>query len=361
MIELIITVVLVVGVSSLCSTTEAMLYSLSWTHIEKLKADGKKSGNILYSMRTNVDRPISAILTLNTVANTAGATIAGALASDVLGVENFIYFSIILTLLILVFGEILPKTFGVIYTNVLAPVLVYFLQAIILLLSPITYFLGLLTRLITPKEVAPTASEDDIKILASISRKSGTINDYEESTIANVLTLDKKRVYDVMTPRTVVFSLPMSLKLTEAYNHEGFWSFSRIPVYASDNEDLVGIVQRREIERAIRNGKSEETLDKLMQPIHFVLESQSLDQVLHNFLDLHQHLFAVLDEYGGLAGVISLEDILEELLGREIVDESDITDDMRELAQKRKEQVLMNNKNLINAKNAVDKNTVKSK
>ena len=98
-----------------------------------------------------------------------------------------------------------------------------------------------------------------------------------------------------------------------------------------------------------------------MQPIHFVLESQSLDQVLHHFLDLHQHLFAVLDEYGGLAGVISLEDILEELLGREIVDESDITDDMRELAQKRREQVLMNNKNLTNNKNAVNKNTVNSK
>lgn len=353
MFGLIITVILVVGISSLCSTTEAMLYSLSWTHIEKLKADGKKSGTLLYDMRTNVDRPISAILTLNTVANTAGATIAGAIASEVLGVENFVYFSVFFTLLILVFGEILPKTFGVTYTNALSPFLVYFLQAIILLLSPVTYFLSLLTRLITPKEVAPTATEDDIKILASISKKSGTINDYEESTIANVLTLDKKRVEDVMTPRTVVFSLPMSLKLTEAYNHESFWSFSRIPVYASDNEDLVGIVQRREIERAVRCGRSEDTLEQLMKPIHFVLESQNLDQVLHNFLDLHEHLFAVLDEYGGLAGVISLEDILEELLGREIIDESDITEDMRELAQKRKEQVLMNNKNLANAKNAV--------
>lgn len=350
MLELVITVILVVGVSSLCSTTEAMLYSLSWTYIEKLKADGKKVGTLLYDMRTNVDRPISAILTLNTVANTAGATIAGALAADVFGVENFIYFSIILTLLILIFGEILPKTIGVIYSNAISPFLAYFLQFIIVVLSPVTYFLSLLTRLVTPKTVAPTATEEDIKILASISRKSGTINDYEESAISNVLTLDKKRVSDVMTPRTVVFSLPMSLKLAEAYNHEGFWSFSRIPVYASDNEDLVGIVQRREIERAIRNGRSEETLEKLMQPIHFVLESQSLDQVLHNFLDLHQHLFAVLDEYGGLAGVISLEDILEELLGREIVDESDITDDMRELAQKRREQVLMNNKNLVTKK-----------
>lgn len=350
MLELVVTVVLVVGVSSLCSTTEAMLYSLSWTQIEKFKEDGRKSGQLLYSMRTNVDKPISAILTLNTVANTAGATIAGALAADVFGVENFIYFSIILTLLILIFGEILPKTIGVIYSNAISPFLAYFLQFIIVVLSPVTYFLSLLTRLVTPKTVAPTATEDDIKILASISRKSGTINDYEESTISNVLALDKKHVSDVMTPRTVVFSLPVTMKLTEAYTHEGFWSFSRIPVYDSDNEDIVGIVHRREIELAVRDGKSEESLDKIMHPIYFVLESQGLDQVLHKFLDLHQHLFAVLDEYGGLAGVISLEDILEELLGREIVDESDITDDMRELAQKRKAQALLNNKNSINKK-----------
>lgn len=350
MLELIITVVLVVGISSLCSTTEAMLYSLSWTQIEKFKADGRKSGKLLYSMRTNVDKPISAILTLNTLANTAGATIAGALAADALGVENFIYFSIIFTMLILIFGEILPKTIGVIYSAAISPFLAYFLQFIIVILAPVTFVLGLLTRLVTPKSVAPTATEDDIKILASISRKSGTINDYEESTISNVLALDKKRVNDVMTPRTVVFSLPMSMTLTEAHNHEGFWSFSRIPVYASDNEDIVGIVQRREIELAVRDGKSEESLEKLMKPIHFVLESQSLDQVLHKFLDLHQHLFAVLDEYGGLAGVISLEDILEELLGREIVDESDITEDMRELAQKRKERALSKNKNLVSSK-----------
>ncbi len=343
MLELIITVILVVGISSLCSTTEAMLYSLSWTQIEKFKAEGRKSGKLLYSMRTNVDKPISAILTLNTLANTA-------LAADALGVENFIYFSIFFTLLILIFGEILPKTIGVIYSGAISPFLAYFLQIIIVILAPVTFVLGLLTRLVTPKSVTPTATEDDIKILASISRKSGTINDYEESTISNVLALDKKRVNEVMTPRTVVFSLPMGMKLTEAYNHEGFWSFSRIPVYASDNEDIVGIVQRREIELAVRDGKSEESLETLMKPIHFVLENQSLDQVLHKFLDLHQHLFAVLDEYGGLAGVISLEDILEELLGREIVDESDITDDMRELAQKRKERALLKNKNLVSNK-----------
>lgn len=344
MIELIIAVALATGISSLCSTTEAMLYSLSWTHIEKLKSKGSRAGELLYEMRTNVDRPISAVLTLNTVANTAGATVAGALAANALGQENLLYFSIFFTILILIFGEILPKTIGVVYSAALSPMLAYFLQFIIVALSPITVCTGLITRLITPKSTAPTATEDDIKILASISRRSGTINDYEETAISNVLTLDKKKVSDVMTPRTVVFSLPMNAKISEVYSHDNFWTFSRIPVYASNNEDVVGIVQRREIALAVRDGKGGQTLESIMQPIHYVLESQALDKVLHRFLDLRQHLFAVLDEYGGLAGVISLEDILEELIGREIVDETDLVADMREVAQKRKEAALANMK-----------------
>lgn len=341
MLELIIAVALATGISSLCSTTEAMLYSLSWTHIERLRSKGSRAGELLYAMRTNVDKPISAVLTLNTVANTAGATVAGALAASALGEENLIYFSIFFTVLILIFGEILPKTIGVVYSAPLSSVLAYFLQFIIVVLTPITFCTSLITRLITPKDSAPTATEDDIKILASISRQSGTINDYEESAIENVLTLDKKKVSDVMTPRTVVFSLPMNTKINEVYSHDKFWAFSRIPVYASDNEDIVGLVQRREIAIAVRDGKGDLPLESIMKPIHYVLESQALDQVLHRFLDLRQHLFAVLDEYGGLAGVISLEDILEELIGREIVDESDIAADMREVAHKRKEAALL--------------------
>lgn len=344
MLELIIAVALATGISSFCSTTEAMLYSLSWTHIERLKAKGSKSGKLLYEMRTNVEKPITAVLTLNTVANTAGATVAGALAAKALGTENLLLFSIFFTILILIFGEILPKTIGVVYSSQLSSVLAYPLQIMILVLSPITYVTGFITRLVTPKKSAPSATEDDIRILASISRQSGTINDYEEKAIGNVLALDKKKVDDVMTPRTVVFSLPMKTTIQEAYTHELFWSFSRIPVYDKNNEDIVGIVQRREIALSIREGKAHQPLENIMKPIHYVLENQNLEQVLHRFLDLRQHLFAVLDEYGGLAGVVSLEDILEELLGREIVDESDVAEDMRAVAAKRKEAALTNSK-----------------
>lgn len=139
-----------------------------------------------------------------------------------------------------------------------------------------------------------------------------------------------------MTPRTVVFSLSAATTVEEAYNNTNFWHFSRVPVYEEDNEDIVGMVLRREVARHKDKDKAGVTLGEIMQPIHFVQESQTLDKVLSDFLELHQHLFAVLDEYGGLAGVISLEDVLEEILGREIVDESDVVADMREAARMRR-------------------------
>ncbi len=340
MLGLIITIIAVTGVSALCSTTEAMLYSLTWTQIEQMKKTSPKKGELLYNMRLNVEKPISAVLTLNTVANTAGATVAGALATSVLGTEYLLLFSIFFTVLILLLGEIIPKTIGVVYSNAMAKLLVYPLRGMIIILTPVTFVTGFITRLITPNNYAPKATEDDIKIIASLSRKSGMIKDYEEKIISNILALDCKKVHDVMTPRTVVFSLPMEISLEEAYARNEFWHFSRVPVYDNDNEDIVGIIQRRDVTLKVRAGEGEIKLSDIMKPIHFVLESQHLDIVLHKFLDLHQHLFAVLDEYGGLAGVISLEDILEEMLGREIVDESDMAADMREAAKRRRQDAL---------------------
>jgi len=344
MLALIMTVVAASSISALCSTTEAMLYSVTWAQIEKLKEKHPRAGELLYNMRVNVEKPISAVLTLNTVANTAGATIAGALAASVLGSEYLVLFSIIFTIIILIIGEIIPKTIGVVYSGSVARILVYPLQFMIVVLTPITFATGFITRLITPANSGPSATEDDIRIMASLSRKSGSIQDYEEKAISNILALDRKRVEDVMTPRIVVFSLPMSITLDEAYKRDDFWHFSRVPIFDSNNEDIVGVLQRREVTMRMREGKGDLLLSEVMRPIHYVLESQTLDIILHSFLDLHQHLFAVLDEYGGLAGVISLEDILEEMLGREIIDESDMATDMREAARQRREKVIASSK-----------------
>lgn len=336
MLALIITVLVSTGISALCSTTEAMLYSVQWTHIEQLRERGSRAGEMLFQMRSNIEQPITAVLTLNTVANTAGASIAGAFAAAALGEANMPFFAAAFTVLILICGEILPKTLGVAYAAPLSGVLVYYLRALIFVLKPITWAGGMITRLITPKKKGPEATEDDIRILARLSRQSGVIQPYEETAIRNILALDQKRVHDVMTPRTVVFSLPAATTVEEAYNNTNFWHFSRVPVYEEDNEDIVGMVLRREVARHKDKDKAGVTLGEIMQPIHFVQESQTLDKVLSDFLELHQHLFAVLDEYGGLAGVISLEDVLEEILGREIVDESDVVADMREAARMRR-------------------------
>lgn len=338
---LVLTVFGVVLVSAWCSTTEAALYSVSWTHIEKMRKSGSKRGELLYALRSDVEKPIAAVLTLNTIANTAGAALAGALAVENLDSHAAGWFAALLTLLILIFGEILPKTIGVTYANSLAGFLARPLQWMVLLFTPFIWLSSLLTCMVGPrnKQKGFTATEEDIRAITSLSRRAGQIQAYEESAIRNILTLDSRHVYEIMTPRTVVYSLPETVTVEEAYQNPKFWQYSRVPVYGEDNEDIVGVVHRRRMAQAMAEGKGEQPLSNLMQPIRFVQESRTLDGVLRDFLASHMHLMAVLDEYGGLAGVISLEDVLEEILGQEIVDETDAVADLREAARNSRRQV----------------------
>ncbi len=334
-----LTLVLAMGfallISAICSLTETMLYSVTWAHIESLRKEGKLSGELLYTMRTQVERPIAAVLTLNTIANTAGSAIAGAAFTAVFGSVYMGIFAAIFTCLILIFGEIIPKTIGVLYANPISTFAARPLFLITKLLSPIIWLSALITRLISPSSGGPKVSEDDIRAAASLSRQAGSIEPYEERTIKNVLSLDKKRVWDIMTPRTVVFSLSAELDIHEACKVHDVWHFSRIPIFAEHNEDIVGILERRTLAKHMADGDNC-TLGSIMDPVRFVQESKSLDKLLQEFLNSRTHLFVVLDEYGGLAGVVSLEDVLEEILGREIVDESDSVVDLRALARKRR-------------------------
>ena len=343
-----LTLSLAVGIAVLasfsCSLTETALYSLPWAAIERLRAVGG-AGELLYKLRTEVDKPLAAILTVNTVANTAGSTIAGAAFIAAFGGEHMALFALFFTALILAFGEILPKTLGVAYAEKLSPFLARPLAITVKLLTPVLWLTGLLTRLVSPPSSAPVISEDDIRAVASLSRKAGRIQPYEEDFIRNVLALDQKRVREIMTPRTVVFSLPADITVDEAYEDQRTWHFSRIPVYGENNEDIVGFVQRRELALCLQAEKRDQILADLMRPVHFILENQTLDVLLRDLLKAKTHLFIVLDEYGGLAGVVSLEDVLEEILGSEIVDESDKVVDLRDLAHKRREQLMVTKDN----------------
>lgn len=336
MLTLVLAVGVAVLVSFFCSLAEASLYAMPWSAIERLRDEGRTSGKLLYEMRTNVDKPIAAILTLNTLANTAGSTIAGAAFLAVFGSSHMVIFATSFTIIILALGEIVPKTLGVAHAEPIARLLVRPIKIMVRILSPLLWLTSLITRLLSNQSGAPQMSEDDITAIARLSRQAGRIQPYEESFVRNVLMLDQKRVYDIMTPRTVVFSLPEDITIEDAYHHPQIWHFSRIPIYGEDNEDLVGLVERRALGQHYAAGKKDLKLSEIMRPLHFVQESLTLDLLLRELLKEKVHLFAALDEYGGLAGVVSLEDVLEEILGSEIMDESDNVADLRALARERR-------------------------
>ena len=307
MITLLLTVFLVVLISAICSMTEAALYSVPWTYIENLRKQGSATGELLYQLRSRIDQPIAAVLTLNTVANTAGAAIAGAVAANVLGADNTALFAAGLTILILALGEILPKTLGVAHACGVASGMARPLRLMVLIFKPFIWFSSMLTRLVASPQSGPSATEDDIRAITSLSRQTGRIQQYEENAIRNILSLDVKHVREIMTPRTMVFSLQEDISVKDAYNHPQIWHYSRIPVYGDDNEDIVGIVLLQGHPGATcLSGAGEKTLFDIMQPVRFVQRPDG-GQAALEFLESRLHLFIVLDEYGGLAGVVSLE------------------------------------------------------
>ncbi len=340
MLELILAVVVATGISFLCSITEAAFYSFPMSRIEQLRKQGKKAGEILADLRRDVEKPITAILTFNTAAATAGAAVAGAAAVKVFGEDSLGWFTVVFTLLILVLGEIVPKTTGVAYARQLAPFLAKPLKWMIFLCLPVIWLLSGVVRLIRSRHKTPEADEDDIRALVSLTRQQGILKPYEESAIRSILALDSKRVAEIMTPRTVVFSLPADMTVAEAMSAHRAWPHTRVPVYeAEDSEDIVGVVYRRQVFEAAADDQQDLTLGDLMKPVRFVMENLTLDKALRSFLESRTHLFVVLDEYGGMAGVVSLEDVLEEMLGSEIVDETDEVVDMRELARRRRSEL----------------------
>ena len=342
MTELILAVSAVIIISALCSLFEAVLYSVPFSHIESLAQAGRTSGQILHRLRQreNVDRPISAILSLNTIANTGGAFIAGVAFIKVFGPEWEVYFTIGITCAVLFFSEVLPKTVGVVYNRSLSGFIARPLLALVWIFTPLVAVLRIFTRMISRGETDDATSPDELISMARAGHRAGVIEADEARVIQNILSLKSKSARDVMTPRTVVFGLSDQLSVDEAHEESGIWEHSRVPVYDKEFEDIVGIVIRRDALSARAEGRGNVKLSELMRPVHFVSESMTLDRILKIFLERRQHLFIVIDEFGGLAGILTLEDVLEEILGREIIDEFDQVTDMRELARRRRQQTL---------------------
>ena len=335
--QLILATGIAIIVSAFCSIIEAVLYSVSQSQVEVMAKSGKKSGFVLKELKKDIRQPITAILTLNTIANTMGAAVAGASAAVVFGEENLVWFSIFFTLAILLFSEILPKTAGVAYAKNLASWIAIPLNTLTKIMSPLIWLCQVVTHLIPKQAKEALVSIEEIQAVAMLGRKAGKIEPQQEKVIANILKLQDKTVREVMTPQTVVFTLNENLTIAEALNFKEQWNkHSRVPVYDENHDDVVGLVLSRNVLLNFAEGMGEKKLSDLMQPVHFVPEAAPLNKIMIEFFEQQVHLFVVVDEYGSVTGVISLEDIIEEIVGREIIDESDTAGDLREYARHRK-------------------------
>jgi CBS domain containing-hemolysin-like protein len=337
-LQLCLSVGLAIIISALCSICEAAFYSLPMSHVEITGQKHKRIGRILMGMKKDIHRPITAVLTLNTIANTAGATVSGAAAAAVFGPDSMVWFSALFTMAILLFSEILPKTLGVSYSRELAIWIAYPLHWMVKLLSPFILLIQAITRLLPAKDDGLLVSAQEIQALARQSHKSGEISLQERRVITNILDLKDKNVRQIMTPITVTFMLDAKQTVAEAMqaNEMLLNMHSRIPVYEKSRDEVIGVILRKDLFNWATQGAEEKTLREFMQPAHFVPETGRLTTVMLEFFEHRKHLFVVVDEYGSVTGVVSLEDIIEEIVGREIIDESDRATDMRELAKRKR-------------------------
>ncbi|MBL8024871.1 MAG: DUF21 domain-containing protein [Fibrobacteres bacterium] len=324
-------------VSFFCSLSEAVLYSIPKATAESWAREGKRAGILFSRFKKDIEKPITSILTVNTVANTAGAAIAGAAFVETFGVTWLWAFTGGITVAILLFSEILPKTLGVTFYLRLAPIIAVPVNSLIIITSPLALIIQKLIKIILPPKKKSTAeqSSQEIVSLVNLHRTEGAITAMEEQIIENVLGLREKRAVDIMTPRTVVTSMESTLTVAEARAAGGEWTHSRVPVFGKSKDDIVGLVFRRDVHNAILNGEGTLKLHNIMHTIHLVPEMVKADKLLHLFLERREHLFAVVDEYGGFSGVVTLEDVLEEMIGRQIIGEFDKTADMSEMARRK--------------------------
>ncbi len=332
---LVIYIVLALAVSFTCSLCEAALFSATHSFIEVLVQRGSAVGLLLRQHKDNVDRPIAAILTLNTIAHTAGAAGAGAEAALLLGNDLLGIITILLTLLILVFSEIIPKTLGALYWQPLAPLVAYVVQWMIIITLPAVWAFERLTRLMSPKQKIPTVTRSELEVLAAISTHEGGLEKSEHVIFKNLLHLGRVHVGDIMTPRTVMLALQENMTVGQVLKKHRVLPYSRIPVYTETIDDVKSFVLRSDVLMEAAQDHDQVVMKDMARPLDSVPENMTVDTVLAEFTNRQQHIFLVFDEYGGTAGIITLEDAIESLIGVEITDESDLVADLRELAQQR--------------------------
>lgn len=331
---LIFYLVLALGVSFLCSLFEAVILSATPGFAAALASDGKPGGKLLLELKNNVEDSLSAILTLNTIAHTIGAAGVGAEILKIFGNSAVAIGSAILTLLILVLSEIIPKTIGASYWRSIARPVARGIQLFIWITYPFVISFKFLSRMIGGKKLMSITPAELIHS-AELGQQEGALSEKELGVIKNMLRLRAILVEDIMTPRTVVFALSKELTITDVVERHAPIRFSRIPIFDENVDDIIGKVTRYEILAGFARGDGQMRLADLVNPIYAVTTSTAVSDLLEELVARHAHILAVYDIHGGFAGVVTLEDAIETLLGLEIVDETDAVADMRLLARQK--------------------------
>lgn len=324
---------LALGASFLCSILESVLLSVTPSYIGALEAEENPAGAKLKMLKEDLDRPLAAILSVNTIANTVGAVGVGAQAQALWGDAYVAVVSGVLTLAILFAAEIIPKTLGATYWRTLAPVMARILPALILIALPLVFLATHLMRTLAPKDAPPSLSREEMTAMTELGEQAGIVEQGESRLLRNVLRFGDLRVTDIMTPRTVVHAAEESMTVREYFDENENPVFSRIPVYEGQPDNMTGYVLKVDLLLDMARDRFSTALKEHRREVLFVPEYQSVRELFELLLAEQQHIAVVVDEYGGIAGVATMEDVVETLLGLEIVDESDVEQDMRELAR----------------------------
>ena len=320
-------------VSFICSLLESVLLSVSHAHIAVLIKEGKNRGRIMASLKENINRPLSAILTINTIANTVGAAGVGAQTYSVFGSGWVALSSFILTISILFFSEIIPKTLGANYTKSLVGFTAYMTRGLIFVVFPMVIVGEKISKSFKKGDLDKSkASREELIAMAELSEDEGAIDSQEGDIIENLMKLDNISAEEVMTPRSVMFALSKRDTVGEVVDKYSPLVFSRIPIFENSLDQIIGFVHRYDLVNKQAEDKFDVEMHSLMEPVHSVGDKDSVSDILDQFVKRRQQIFIVSDEFGTTTGLITLEDAIETLLGVEIVDEHDSVVDMRKLA-----------------------------
>ena len=327
---------LALGVSFICSLLESVILSVTHSHIGILVKSNPSKGKLLQSLKDDINRPLAAILTLNTIANTVGAAGMGAQALHVYGSHAVAAASAILTFSILIFSEILPKTLGAYFCRSLAIPSAYVIRALMVITFPFVWLSNTLSSAINSNE--DKVSREEITAMAEMGEDEGSIDEHESDIIENLFRLKEIQIEDILTPRSVIYAFEDIQTVGKIMDSNEDIIFSRIPVFHENIDNVIGMVYKDTVLETMADDFFEKTMADLVEPVETVYEKESVESVLNKFTKNRSHMFIVKDEFGGTTGIVTLEDCIETLLGVEIMDESDEVADMRKLAKDQQRQ-----------------------